>query len=221
MCALPTNLLSTHHFEDEPAKWHDEASLLSYQNELAGPDRTLASQIPTRQCFDRADGTGRKLNYWLEVHIDRALFDRRPKRTLESLSFFEADAHRWAIERCVTPALRFRSVHSDVSVRNQFIRVDQEMARSNADAATHVHSLVKNRERLRERSMDGCCKFTETEGGRGRVVHDNEFVAAETGAQGSIVNRRAQSSANIAQQLVADLVAPGIVHNLEWIEVDE
>lgn len=69
--------------------------------------------------------------------------------------------------------------------------------------------------------MDGCCKFTETEGGRGRVVHDNEFVAAETGAQGSIVNRRAQSSANIAQQLVADLVAPGIVHNLEWIEVDE
>ncbi len=98
-----------------------------------------------------------------------------------------------------------------------------EIARSNADAAAHVHSLVKNREMV-ARAFDGWLLQGHRDGredadGSCTTMNSSPPKSGAQGIHRSIAerNRRPTSRNNF----VADLVAPGIVHDLEWIEVDE
>ena len=125
-------------------------------------------------------------------------------------------------EAAAVAAFLLREIHRGVGLSQQEVGGDA-VTREAADADAGEHGQLvavdddRSADRLDELGRDG--------GGRGVVLdvveHDRELVAAEPRDDVEFAQAVAQALRGLDEHAVADLVAEGVVHRLEMVEVDE
>ena len=122
----------------------------------------------------------------------------------------------------VPGVLALRLVHRDVGVLQQHVDVVPVLrVEGDADARVDVNRQLVDDEVVIERGANLLGRI----GGSARVPEagkqDAELVSAEARDRVAVTQRRAQALADVLEQVVALLVAEGVVDLLEAVEVDQ
>ena len=187
---------------------------------MAGAEEAPLRVLPAHQRLDAPHGAGPDLGLGLVVQHQLAGLQRAVQITDERQPIAAVAVALRQVD-LVTGAHPLRLVHRDVGALEQpergarVMRVDRD-----ADAGVDVDPDAADLEGLlQRRAQPQPCRA------RRRLVarhqDDRELVAPEPGERVVLAQQRAQAGADLAQHLIARMVAEGVVELLEPVEVDE
>ena len=187
---------------------------------MARAEQAALRMLPAHQRLDAPHGAGSDVGLRLVVQhqlagLQRAvqLADERQPLAAVPVALGQVDL--------VAGAHPLRLVHRDVGALEQAERGARVVGEDrDADAGVDVDPDAADLERLLQRRAQ-----PQTGRARRRLVaraqDDRELVAAEPGERVLRTQQRAQTRADLAQHLVARVVAERVVELLEAVEVDE
>ena len=206
--------------KDERRQRAGQLALLDEREEVAGAEQAPLRVLPAHERLDAAHGAGPDVGLRLVVQhqlagLQRAvqIADQREPLAAVAVALGQVDL--------VAGAHPLRLVHRDVGALEQpepgarVVREDRD-----ADAGVDVDPDAADLERLLQRRAQ-----PQPRRARRRLVarhqHDRELVAPEPGERVLLAQQRAQARADLAQHLIAGVVAERVVELLEPVEVDE
>ena len=206
--------------EDERGQRPRQAALLDQREEVAGAEQAALGVLPAHERLDAAHRAGPQLGLRLVVQDELAGLERGAELAdeREPLAAVVVAADHVDL---VAGAHALGLVHRDVRALQQphgvaGVRGEQR----DADAGVDVDADAADGEGMLERGAQ-----PQPGGARRRLVagleDDRELVAAEPGERVVVAQELLQARADLAQHLVAGVVAERVVELLEAVEVDQ
>ena len=206
--------------EHERGQRAREAALLRQRQEVPGREQPAPRVLPAHERLDAAHGAARQVGLGLVVQDELPGVDRVAQLAHEREALAAVAVARGQVDLVPGPH-PLRLVHRDVGALQQPDRVARVLREErDADARVDVDGDVLDLEGALERAPQ-----PQAGGARGRLVagreHERELVAAEARERVVLAHRAAEPRPDLAQHLVAGVVAERVVELLEAVEVDQ
>ena len=205
--------------QDEGREAGDHPRVLGEGDEHVGGDRAAPGVVPPDQSLDADDLAVPDPHLGLERDAQPVLFEGDPQVVEELQPVHGVDVELRDVGRGTAP-LALGVVQRDVGVLHELRRGEAVGRRSrDAGAGPHQQPQVADEDGL----VEGLQQRAGDRFGQGERPGDDdgELVAAEARHLAAVAHDGGQPVRHLAQQLVADGVAQGVVDVLEVVEVDE
>ena len=219
--ARPIKRIAASSFHHEGADLVDEAALLGNRHEDIRRHEADLGMQPAYQRLDPA-----------RLHrggVEDRLIDDREAVLLERLAQLVGKAHalgargvdRRVVEGDAVAAELLGEIHRDVGAAQQFLGADRlVVGQRDADAGADLDEAAVERDRIVEKADEAVADLSRALHRLRAVEHDGELVAADTGEKPDALADVREAVGDMAQQIVARLVAIGVVDFLEAIEIE-
>jgi hypothetical protein len=216
----PACLLLQRLVENVHGEGVDEAGVLGQPHEPVRSQQPVLGMLPPDEGFDRVHGPGRQVELGLVVQ-DQLVPGQRARKLgqeLEPLPGMDVAARRVQLPAMM---VALGLIHGHVGLLQQHLGGRAVLrANSDADAGVHAHAHPGDHHRLRQRLADPV-RQPGGVGDIGQRPDDNpELVPAEPGERSGLAHDRAEAGRELAQHIVADLVAEAVVDLLEPVEIN-
>jgi len=178
--------------------------------------------LPAQECLERDHALRFDVDDRLVVHIELAALQCRAQARFDGDALLEALVHALAEELVVVAAAILRLVHGGVGVAQQLAHVGAVVRiESHPDADRgHERAPVHHHGRA-QCAVDARGGILHPLGTLDPAHHDHELIAAHAHHQVIGAHGRAHALRHGLEQLVAALMAAGVVDMLEAIEIEE
>ena len=216
---MPTRALLERHVEHQLGERIDQLGVLGERQELEWRQVAQTRMVPAHERLERDDLSGRALDLRLVVQLEFVRVDR-DAQILDQTHPVTSPVQLLAVDRKGL-ACDLRAVHRQVGAAQQVGSVGRVDRRDgDADAGADLGADRPDLERL-EQARGDPLSHDRAALAVGVQQRDHELVASQAGDEVAVAQDSRQALAELAQELVADRVAEGVVDLLESVEVDE
>src|SRR5918995_6687479 len=206
--------------EDEGGQRAREPALFGERQEMSRREQPARRVLPAHERLHAPDRPPGQRRLRLVVQHELPRVDRAAQLADEREPVAAVVVARGQVDLVAGPH-PLGLVHGDVGALQEPDRIPGVLREQrDADARVDVHGDVLDAEGVLERSAQ-----PQPGGARGRLVpgrqHERELVPAEPRERVVLAHRAAQPRPDLAQHLVARVMAQGVVELLEPVEVDE
>ena len=210
--------------EEHPAPdLEDQLGLLEHRHEVVRSDDAAGRMLPAQQRLDAGDMHTREIEHRLVHQEELAVGEHAPQVHLELEPSKDLGLHLGREHSRAVAAVALGPVQRDVGVAQQLAGRGAVAARD-ADAGRHGQRRVLERgkpERFAQHVVQPFGHELGTGSQRHTLGQHDELVAAETADGVAVADDAVEAGRNRLEELVADLVAHGVVDRLEIVQVDE
>ena len=203
------------------AERHDLAGFFGQGDELAGLHHPPLRVRPSDQGLESGELPGGQRGDRLVGQRERGVGDRLLQRGLQ-LPPPDHPGPQYGLVAAPLPlTCRLGRVQGQVRVPQQLIGVGAVLGRGHSDGDRGEHGPGGERKWLAERPDNAAGGRLYRHGARYPADEQRELVATEPRDGVAVADQAGEPHGAGHQQLVADLLAHGVVHDLEVIQVDE
>lgn len=200
----------------------DQAGLFGDADETPRHQQALLGMLPTHQRLDTAHPAAHQVDDRLVVQAELVVGQRQAQAVFDLQPVDGGIVHFLVEELEVVPPGHLGVVHGGIGILHQRLAID---AIGGIDGDTDTRRCVQ----VEAADLVGTTNVENQlfghEGNRRAVVdagqHDHELVATEPGDDIAVAHGFLQAVRHFDQQLVADMMAQGVVDHLETVEVDK
>ena len=219
----PDRHLSQGIFKHPFSERYDQAGFLGQRNEGVRAQQAMPRVVPADQRFHAADPLLAEADYRLIMELELvAAFQRTAQVVLERDPHAVAAVHLRRVLQKAVLALALDLVHRDVCIAEQdFGRFAAVRVQGDADA--------DRGEEIQPGDLERPLQFGQHFGRNQRGIfaatqirqQDGEFIAPLTCQRVSRAQARARAQGEVLEQLVAFMMAVGVIDQFEAVDVDE